>query len=207
MSKKDFKQVLGEVQKIKKELDKEIDELVAENPMWNSVGETYGRILYFLSHGCQEEALDKIKQNLFNNSVEGIIFHNHYLANYALHRMHTLFPEARDRGIRFIGDYADQELTVDFRDLMCRMTEKLLVPKDVEELLSRFKDDIYWSSHTSWYCNHEESHYYQDAVENLQIIVGSADLETLKFVADSLLEMKTHEVDIYDYDRVFKRDR
>lgn len=198
----EFKKKLNEVIEIKTELDKAIKEFVEYNKDW--IGETYGRILFFLSHGCEEEALNKINQNLFNNSVECIVFHNKYLANYALHRMHTLFPEARDRGIDYIAGLLNQEINIDFMDIKGRQGDKIPLPKEVEEYLNRFDDDITWESGMSWYCDHSHSNYYQDPVEYLHLTISAIDLSTLKFVIDNIQTITKHTLDIMDYKRLFK---
>lgn len=203
---KEFETKLHEVIKIKNTIDKAVKEFVAEYKDWSDIGETYGRILYFLSNKCREEALNKVNETLFHNEVEFYVYHNPYLANYTLHKIHLLHPEARKKGIEYIGEFANQEVIVDFIDLMGRQGDKISLPEEVEDFLSRFKQDIYWESSMSWYFNHQESNYYQDAVENLQLRISSVDLTTLKFVLDNLQSITKHRLEIccLDYDRLFK---
>ncbi|HAT4302354.1 TPA: hypothetical protein I9089_002462 [Clostridium perfringens] len=203
---KEFKEKINEVITVKNELDKEIDEFIEEYRGWSDIGETYGRILFFLSSGFSEKALDRINQNLFNNSVEGIIFHNHYFANYSLHKIHTLFPEAREKAIDYIAGFLNQEINIDFLDIKGRQGDKIPLPKEVKEFLNRFKEDIVWESGMSWYCDHLHSNYYQDPVEYLHLTISAIDLTTLKFVIDNIQSITKHRLDIccLDYKRLFK---
>lgn len=203
---KEFETKLHEVIKIKNTIDKAVKEFIEEYKDWSDIGETYGRILYFLSNGCREEVLNKINETLFHNEVEFHVYHNPYLANYILHKIHTLCPKAREKGIDYIAGFLNQEINIDFLDIKGRQGDKIPLPKEVKEFLNRFKEDISWESGMSWYCDHLHSNYYQDPVEYLHLTISAIDLTTLKFVIDNIQSITKHRLDIccLDYKRLFK---
>lgn len=200
---------IKEVLELKKELDGLIEQFVQKNKVYywcEYIHKTYARIMYFVSHNSSIEKLEKVGEKLNNNDVERFVLKHPYLANYALHNIHVLHPKSRKESIRYIAEWEENYLKIDFPDIVGNCWDDLPLPEEVEDFLSRFKQDIYWESSMSWYFNHQESNYYQDEVENLQLRISSVDLTTLKFVLDNLQSITNHKLDIccLDYNGLFK---
>lgn len=183
----DFKEKFKEVTEIKKQsetLTKDLVYTYTEKYSWVSeIYETYARIMYFLTHGYSVEKLERVGQRLYNNDVERLVLQYPYMANYVLHRLHTLRKETRKQAIRCIADWDENYLKIEFPNIVGNCWDDLPLPKEVEEFLNRFDDDIYWETGMSWV--HDHTDMYENC-ENLELKIETSDLHTLKYILDNI---------------------